>query len=169
MSFISPWTDAKVLALEKLWESGASATLIADELSKDGSKITRNSVIGKVHRLGLTREKPIPNKTVRRKRINGSRTRITNSSRPRPAPKAPTMRPHHLIDEVRLPDPKNRVPLLMARDHHCRAIVDYEGGLKEKAICCGETTPWIALNGIKRRSSWCNYHRKLYLTPPKPR
>ena len=44
------WTDDRVEKLKKLWESGLSASQIAAEL--DG--ITRNAVIGKVHRLGLS-------------------------------------------------------------------------------------------------------------------
>jgi GcrA cell cycle regulator len=43
------WTDERVEMLKKLWADGLSASYIAGELGG----ITRNAVIGKVHRLGL--------------------------------------------------------------------------------------------------------------------
>jgi GcrA cell cycle regulator len=43
------WTDERVETLKKLWTDGLSASRIAAELGG----ITRNAVIGKVHRLGL--------------------------------------------------------------------------------------------------------------------
>jgi GcrA cell cycle regulator len=45
------WTDERVEALKKLWLDGLSASQIAKQL---GSGLTRNAVIGKVHRLGLS-------------------------------------------------------------------------------------------------------------------
>lgn len=45
------WTDERVELLRKLWLEGLSASQIAAELSHG---ITRNAVIGKVHRLGLS-------------------------------------------------------------------------------------------------------------------
>ena len=44
------WTDERVELLSKLWLDGRSASQIAAEL---GLGVTRNAVIGKVHRLGL--------------------------------------------------------------------------------------------------------------------
>jgi GcrA cell cycle regulator len=50
------WTDERVELLRKLWQDGLSASQIAGEL---GNGITRNAVIGKVHRLGMSgRVKP---------------------------------------------------------------------------------------------------------------
>lgn len=45
------WTDDRVAKLTKLWAEGLSASQIAAEL---GENVTRNAVIGKVHRLGLS-------------------------------------------------------------------------------------------------------------------
>lgn len=44
------WTDERVEQLKTLWTGGASASQIAKELGG----VTRNAVIGKVHRLGLS-------------------------------------------------------------------------------------------------------------------
>jgi len=49
------WTDERVALLRRLWEDGQSASKIAAQLGG----VTRNAVIGKVHRLGLAgRAKP---------------------------------------------------------------------------------------------------------------
>ena len=44
------WTDERVELLKKLWSEGLSDSAIATELGG----VTRNAVIGKVHRLGLS-------------------------------------------------------------------------------------------------------------------
>jgi GcrA cell cycle regulator len=44
------WTDERVETLKKLWLDGLSASQIAKHLGG----VTRNAVIGKVHRLGLS-------------------------------------------------------------------------------------------------------------------
>ena len=44
------WTDERVEQLKKLWAEGLSASQIAGRLGG----VTRNAVIGKVHRLGLS-------------------------------------------------------------------------------------------------------------------
>jgi GcrA cell cycle regulator len=44
------WTDERVELLKRLWSEGLSASQIAAEMGG----VTRNAVIGKVHRLGLS-------------------------------------------------------------------------------------------------------------------
>lgn len=44
------WTDERVETLKRMWADGQSASAIAKELGG----VTRNAVIGKVHRLGLS-------------------------------------------------------------------------------------------------------------------
>ncbi|MGR3749048.1 GcrA family cell cycle regulator [Paracoccus sp. (in: a-proteobacteria)] len=44
------WTDERVDTLKRMWGEGQSASAIAKELGG----VTRNAVIGKVHRLGLS-------------------------------------------------------------------------------------------------------------------
>lgn len=44
------WTEERVETLKKMWAEGQSASQIAKELGG----VTRNAVIGKVHRLGLS-------------------------------------------------------------------------------------------------------------------
>ena len=44
------WNDERVAILKKMWLEGNSAS----EIAKNLGNITRNAVIGKVHRLGLS-------------------------------------------------------------------------------------------------------------------
>jgi len=66
------WTDERVELLRKLWNQGLSASQIAAELNHG---ITRNAVIGKVHRLGLS---------------GRAKTPSAPSSRPRKVTRAPS-------------------------------------------------------------------------------
>src|SRR5215468_3309507 len=61
---IASWTDERVELLRKLWSDGLSASQIAAELGG----ITRNAVIGKVHRLGLSGRAKAPSSAVPRQR-----------------------------------------------------------------------------------------------------
>ncbi|MCZ0813113.1 MAG: GcrA family cell cycle regulator [Pseudomonadota bacterium] len=66
------WSDERVELLKKLWGEGQSASQIAKELGG----VTRNAVIGKVHRLGLSNR-------------NGSGASGTDSAaKAKPAPKS---------------------------------------------------------------------------------
>jgi GcrA cell cycle regulator len=50
------WTDERVETLKRMWTEGQSASQIAKELGG----VTRNAVIGKVHRLGLSNRNGAP-------------------------------------------------------------------------------------------------------------
>ncbi|WP_372426681.1 GcrA family cell cycle regulator [Salinarimonas chemoclinalis] len=54
------WTDERVERLKTLWQEGRSASTIAAELGG----VSRNAVIGKVHRLGLSGRGKAPEKAV---------------------------------------------------------------------------------------------------------
>ena len=77
------WTDERVETLKKLWAEGLSASQIAKELGG----VTRNAVIGKVHRLGLSG------------RATPSRPPARVST-PRPRPAARPARPATFVDRV---------------------------------------------------------------------
>ncbi len=49
------WTEERIATLTKMWEGGATASQIAEELGG----VSRNAVIGKAHRLGL-KARPSP-------------------------------------------------------------------------------------------------------------
>ena len=71
------WSDDKVEQLKKLWDSGLSANQIAAELGN----VTRNAVIGKVHRLGLSGRAKMPSTASPRPR-KARPTQMVRVSRP---------------------------------------------------------------------------------------
>lgn len=72
------WTDERVERLKKLWNDGLSASQIAAELGG----ITRNAVIGKVHRLGLSGRAKAPSSSAPRQRKPRAQAPMFRSVRP---------------------------------------------------------------------------------------
>ena len=72
------WTDERVENLKKLWSDGLSASQIAAELGG----ITRNAVIGKVHRLGLSGRAKSPSSAAPRPRKTRANSQMLRVSRP---------------------------------------------------------------------------------------
>ncbi|MEN3397487.1 GcrA family cell cycle regulator [Brucella melitensis] len=69
------WTDERVELLKKLWSDGLSASQIAAQLGG----VSRNAVIGKVHRLKLSGRGKTTTASPRSKKVN------TPAAAPRPA------------------------------------------------------------------------------------
>ena len=55
------WTEDRISVLQKLWLQGQTASQIAEQL---GGGVTRNAVIGKAHRLGLS-GRPAPAREIK--------------------------------------------------------------------------------------------------------
>lgn len=75
------WTDERVETLKKLWLDGLSASQIAAQLGG----VTRNAVIGKVHRLGLSGRVKKPSSAPRAPRKPRTNT-SANKAAPRRGP-----------------------------------------------------------------------------------
>lgn len=111
------WTDDRVKVLTKLWADGLSASQIAKELGG----VTRNAVIGKVHRLGLSgRAKPSRPKVARvakakaKPRTAAPVKRVAKA--PEPVEVAPVVAP---IEAKPLPNGEYAT-ILTIRDHMCK-------------------------------------------------
>jgi GcrA cell cycle regulator len=107
------WTDARTERLKALWADGRSASEIAGLLGE----VTRNAVIGKVHRLGLagrktTSRKPLPRRTSPRRNRPGSVERRQPPTR--------FMRPAALPPAPPPPVAALMLPLRQLRDDQCR-------------------------------------------------
>jgi GcrA cell cycle regulator len=134
------WTDERVELLKKLWLEGLSASQIAALL---GEGVTRNAVIGKVHRLKLSgRAKPTsstprvrstPRSAPRRPSTHSSRPAI-GMSRPRTMGAAPMIGATALkaseefeteayqlpqVEELDIPV-EQRLSLLQLSEHTCK-------------------------------------------------
>ncbi len=77
------WTDERIEKLTKMWEGGATASQIAEELGG----VSRNAVIGKAHRLGL-KARPSPVKPNEKEAAAPAPKAAKAEAPPRPAPAA---------------------------------------------------------------------------------
>lgn len=146
------WTTERVELLKKLWKDGDSAAQIAGALSTIDSPISRNSVLGKVFRLGLPTHHTIPlagRKAIRKEKAATTRKRAIDPvavaevvrfiEAPKPA----------VIDTVRQPKSLD-LTLMELFDHNCRYAVS---GEKQHMLFCG--------NAVDTGSRYCAYHHKL--------
>ena len=88
------WTDERIATLKKMWESGSTASQIAEELGG----VSRNAVIGKAHRLGL-KSRPSPVKA------NDKKKAPAKKAAPAPKPAAKKAPPKPVAKEAK-PAPK---------------------------------------------------------------
>jgi len=146
------WTDERVAVLKKLWTDGLSASQIAKQIGG----VTRNAVIGKVHRLGLSgRAAPAR-----------PRTPSIKIARPRPAiSTAPRPMHHHMPAPVRLREaelPPIDIPengpsnVLELGAHMCKWPIG-DPAKTEFRFCgrkCGEGAPY------------CTDHARVAYQPP---
>src|SRR3954454_13736556 len=155
------WTDERVEMLKKLWADGLSASQIAAELGG----ITRNAVIGKVHRLGLS-----------------GRAKSPSSAAPRPR----KARPHQHMMRVSRPAVRGNTALAHAYDLDAQA----EPELVDNVVPMGQpltlpeltegTLPWpIGEPGQADFFFWsrrtitslpyCAFHSRVAYQPPNMR
>ncbi len=107
------WTDERVDLLKRLWSEGLSASQIAGRLGS----VTRNAVIGKVHRLGLSGRA-----TTSRMKTHRPRTRMANAKRPAKAAFRPSRQPSGTRTiygrrSLRAAGRRNRNSACRAQDH----------------------------------------------------
>jgi GcrA cell cycle regulator len=126
------WTDERVEHLKKMWLEGLSASQIAGELANG---VTRNAVIGKVHRLGLSGRVKSPAPAPARARAKArpeDESRPEDAARPPVAPvvhgnlalaaearPAPAPAPRSSGEEVVIPI-SQRVSIMELRESMCR-------------------------------------------------
>ena len=148
------WTDERVEMLKRLWAEGLSASQIAGELGE----VTRNAVIGKVHRLSLSgRAKAAGGPRPRRPRAprapRSPRTSIIGNTALK-LDRAPQPRRLQAIEDVVVPIPL-RTPILDLNEKTCRWPI---GDPTEEDFCyCGHEP--------RDSGPYCEYHSRLAFQP----
>jgi len=153
------WTDERVARLTKLWSEGLSASQVAAELGG----VTRNAVIGKIHRLGLSgRDKPASKSGPRQKRTartngysraNRSTSRTAKTNNVANLAKVSSQPIDHSVDLV-APEPL-RIKLVNLTESTCKWPL---GDPQEIDFSfCG--------HAIKSDTPYCEYHCKLAYQP----
>jgi len=89
------WTDERVETLKRMWGEGQSASQIAKELGG----VTRNAVIGKVHRLGLSNR--VGGKEEEEEASQAVAAPVAAATRPEPAPRPEPAAPRAVVEPAR--------------------------------------------------------------------
>lgn len=147
------WTDERVELLKTLWAEGLSAAQIANKMGG----VTRNAVIGKVHRLGLS-GRATPAKPQR------GRSPAPERKEEEGAPKAPPREMRPVI-----PEPDFIEPMVLAsgdlatvatiKNNMCKWPIGDPA--KDDFHFCGQSTP--------PGKSYCAYHAHMAFQPPQRR
>lgn len=167
------WTDERVEKLKKLWAEGLSASQIAAQLGG----VSRNAVIGKVHRLALPgRAKAGGSSAPRAPKRQPSAPRApsysSRPSAPRSAPRtvgATALRAEadpSIFEEIELDRADNvvvpisrRLALTELSERTCKWPVG--DPLKDDFHFCGNDSP--------EASPYCSYHARLAYQPTSDR
>ncbi len=160
------WTEERVAELKKLWAEGHSASQIAKRLGS----VTRNAVIGKVHRLGLsgraTPSRPVkrPPRLARPKPTQAPRqaqpaARGANALAVREASApAPHVEVETNIEPQRLPN-GDMVTVLTVKDSMCKWPIGDPA----------EATFGFCGHGTQDGSPYCAEHARVAFQPAKKR
>ncbi len=151
------WTDERVDALKDLWRQGYSCSIIADRL---GAGLTRNAIIGKVHRMGLsgrvTSDRRMPKPRKRRNRFGDDQRQFNGR---RPIPRKPSIL--DLLPSTPLPPPSEtdiaRVAFADLEPHHCRWVI---GEPTDGQFCGCKSVPGLP---------YCEHHARRAYRAPEPR
>ena len=151
------WTDERVETLKKLWTDGLSASQIAAELGG----ITRNAVIGKVHRLGLSGRAKSPSSAAPRPRKARPHAHMLRVSRPSIRGNTALAQAYELDVELEPELVDNVIPigqrrtLLELNEETCRWPIG-DPGHPDFFFCGGQT-----ITGLP----YCAYHSRVAYQP----
>lgn len=152
------WNEASVYNLTSLWREGVPFSLIGKQIG-----VSRNSAIGKAHRLGLKRG---PQQPAKAQLASNRRQRKTfNPFAPTTAPRKVNI--NHAARAAKSASKEARavakttpyegaldVAFLDLKPHHCRYITS---GERAEALYCG--APRVA------EKAWCPHHYALCYQP----
>jgi GcrA cell cycle regulator len=141
------WTKERTAQLKKLWAEGLSGGQIEREMSPHGP--TRNAIIGKAHRMGLSGRTTQPS----------ARERTRRASRP-PRPKPKPVVPRLKAEEIK-PLEAGSLTIMNVKKLQCRWPVDRPG--MEGIQFCGQPQDGLNRDGVS--SSYCADHRTLGTNP----
>ena len=151
------WTDERVETLKKLWADGLSASQIAAELGG----ITRNAVIGKVHRLGLSGRAKSPASAAPRPRKPRPHSQMLRVSRPAMRGNTALAQAYEFEVEAEPEVIENIIPLGQRRslleltEETCRWPIG-DPGTPEFFFCGGQSVTGLP---------YCAYHSRVAYQP----
>ena len=152
-----PWSPRLTRVLRRLWRGGCTARQIANALNEHyGLSLTRNAVIGKLHRMGERRR---PRQRAARTSQRQASRMLSRAQRYRPAPRpAPVKTPPPAPTPKRKQSAPAPVPTR-------RGVTDI---MKLKPGMCrwvdGDKGAWVWCGAPTDGGSWCEHHRAIVFT-----
>ena len=146
------WLEEEDNLIKELYGLGVRTSEIAKRLNGR----TKNAVIGRIHRMGISGGRPAKPPKPKRKPMNRSHPF-------RHRPPAPAPQPQ-VIELPPLPPPPPvglGISLTELRSGLCKDVMSLSGGDDGLATYCGTETP--------EGKSFCQYHASIYYLPPKRR
>lgn len=141
----STWSPEAVQHLSNMWKEGRPAGEIANALG-----VTRNAVIGKVHRLKLAPRQPVVPKAAK---AHGNRNQPKVQAIVANAAARQSLKPAPMDDETDVGvDVSKRVGLLDLTNHTCRWPVGPDTGSKQMFCGCYalvEAGPYCAVHSAR--------------------
>lgn len=157
------WTDERVEQLRKLWSQGFSASQVAAQLGG----VTRNAVIGKVHRLGLSGRAKVAS-APRPRKVRPQQTHVTRAPRHHMMRGNNALAPMAYFEVAHEPEPEfiadiipigQRCSLVELTEATCHWPIGDPG--KPDFFFCGG----ISIPGMP----YCAYHVRVAYQPPERR
>jgi len=158
------WNDERVELLKKLWSEGLSASQIAGRLGS----VTRNAVIGKVHRLGLSGRATTSRMKSHRPRARVAQQQPKRLAKPRyPSQGNPAVRGLYQLDaepfvptveELDIPL-KERRTIATLSECNCRWPIG-DPQMADFHFCNRDKVPGLP---------YCEFHARRAFQPPQPR
>jgi GcrA cell cycle regulator len=155
------WTPERIELLKQMWAEGLSASTIAGRL---GAGISRNAVIGKVHRLGLS-GRATPNRSTSPRPRRPRQPSHPGRARLLPTAGATALKPQICQERMVEPEPEpirlvdipkgERVNLLMLSEKTCRWPIGEPG--TEDFFFCGMSP--------NASTPYCEYHARVAYQP----
>lgn len=166
------WTDERQQVLTSLWADGLSCSQIAlamnEQFGSAGAVFTRNSIIGKVHRMKLSRRAYTHSQIAalgaralkpRRVRTAALERGVVQRVRNRTAPARKPVAFEPRVVPQTPPDPALQVTLMDRTAHQCGFVIgEPHGG---STLMCGTPKPLEA--------NWCAYHKAIVYNPERPK
>lgn len=141
----SDWSEERIELLRSYWfDEGLSAGMCAKRLG-----VTRNAAIGKVHRLGWTRQ--MPSAPPREKLPYVSVVRVKQPPRPR-APRPPRNKSKPVLKALDMP--ATAIRFIDRTSHDCPYCIEsVEAAASPEMMVCGAPVP----DG----EVWCSHHASI--------
>ncbi len=141
------WTDERVEQLKQMWMDGLSASQIAARLGG----VTRNAVIGKVHRLGLS-GRGAPTRVTRRRPVAPRPPRVQSVPTQARRESEPAVQPAPEPEDLEIiSDPDSHATVLELNEQTCKWPIGDPG--EENFHFCGQRSapglPYCAAHAKK--------------------